>query len=80
MMYYACISCAHNDGMRHAGTCYAETMRDLKRKASRIANNHFSTMDKMDVSHYENGHEISVTYYRLNKKAPNNTIKRGEWH
>ncbi len=78
-MYYACISYATKEGMRHAGTTYAETFTQLKRQASRIANNHYSTLDKMEVSQFVDGHETTATYYRINKKVPNNTIKRGTW-
>ena len=80
-MYYACISYAAADGMRHAGTTWADSFSQLKRKASRIANNHYSTLDKMEVSHRDpdTRKEIVTTFYRINRKTPNNEIKRGQW-
>lgn len=78
-MYYACISYATKEGMCHAGTTRAETFSQLKRQASRIANNHHSSLDKMEVSRFTDGHKTTATYYRINRKAPNNTIKRGAW-
>lgn len=81
MTYYACISVDSPLGYIHAGTCYAESWTQLTRKASRIANGYFSTLDKMEVSYFDprDHHEIIMVYHRFNRKAPDNTIRRGRW-
>ena len=62
------------------GTLYgkmitAKTVPALKRMASKIANNYFHILDEMEVSDGEN----TCTFYRVNRKYPNNTICRGDW-
>ena len=56
-------------------TITADSMTALKRKASRIANNYFNPIDTMKVSR----EGLEVTFHRINKKCPNNTIVRGQW-
>ena len=81
MIYYATISVDTPFGYIHAGCCHAENWTQLTRKASKLANGYFSTLDKMEVSYRDprDGHEITMVYHRFNRKAPNNTIKRGRW-
>ena len=58
-------------------------MTELKRKASRIANNYFSTYDEIKVNVHDIGkceNTMQLTYRRFNKKAPNNTIVYGSWN
>lgn len=70
------------------GTIYgivviANTMTDLKRKASRIANQYFSAYDKMTVNLHDIAkcaNEMQFTLTRINRKAPNNRIIYGQWH
>lgn len=61
----------------------ADTMTELKRKASYMANGNFNAIDELLVREYntdtkEQVREFNMT--RINKKYPNNTIKRGVWH
>lgn len=81
MIYHATVSVYSPLGYIHAGCCHAESWTQLTRKASRIANGYFSTLDKMEVSYQDprDNHEITIVYHRFNRKAPNNTIKRGRW-
>lgn len=53
----------------------APSMATLKRKASKIANGYNNAVDEMNVTDGEH----SATFYRINRKAPNNTNRRGEW-
>ncbi len=53
----------------------AATMPALKRKASTIANNRFNPFDVMTVTDGQH----TATFYRNNRKYPNNIIERGEW-
>jgi hypothetical protein len=54
---------------------HGATVTELKRKASKIANMYYNTFDHMYIAHGD----ILVHFMRTNIKAPNNTIKRGEW-
>lgn len=61
----------------------ASSLSQLKRLASRYANNDYRSIDEMrvtvhDVRHCENTDIVRFT--RINKVCPNNTIKRGVWH
>lgn len=64
-------------------TITTNTLSDLKRKASRIANGYFSAVDKMDVVAYHDSRKYEnlekFTFLRINKKSPNNTIIYGQW-
>lgn len=53
----------------------AANMPALKRKASKIANGYNNAVDEMTVTYGDH----TVTYYRFNRKEPNNTNERGEW-
>lgn len=59
-------------------TVNGKTITEIKRKASRIANGFHNAFDCMEVSNSENG--MKCTYWRYNRKSPNNTIKFGAWH
>ena len=61
----------------------ASSLSQLKRLASRYANNDYRSIDEMrvtvhDVRRCENTDIFRFT--RINKVCPNNTIKRGVWH
>ena len=70
-------------GTLYGITIIAKTMTELKRKASRIANNYFSAYDTMkvnlhDIGKCENIEQFTLT--RVNKKAPSNRIVYGSWN
>lgn len=70
-------------GTVYGRTIIANNMTDLKRKASRIANEYFSAHDEMKVNLHDVGkceNEEQFTFTRINRKAPNNTIIYGQWH
>jgi len=54
---------------------HAETVTALKRKASKIANTYYNVFDHLYIAHGD----ILVHFMRTNKKAPDNTIIRGQW-
>lgn len=61
----------------------AQTLKQLKRLASRYANNDYRPIDIMRVTvHCINGRaNIDIMHFiRINKIAPNNTIIRGGWN
>lgn len=61
------------------GDVCANDLPTLKRKASRMCNGYFSAYDTM-VLHRINGEENgTVTFARINKLSPNNTVVRGQW-
>jgi len=55
----------------------AKTLKGLKCKASKIANNYWKPFDEMFVT----GDDFLQTlrFIRINKKCPNNTIVYGQW-
>ena len=53
----------------------ANTLRGLKMKASKIANNYFNPIDVMKV-YFE---KKEFNFIRRNKVYPNNTIEYGKW-
>lgn len=60
----------------------AKTISQLKRLASREANNTFNTMDILQVTTHDVNKGINtdiVRFHRINKVMPNNTIQRGIW-
>lgn len=58
-------------------TISGKTMTEIKRKASRIANNYWNVVDRMEVTDEQNG--ITMMFYRNNRKTPNNMIEYGTW-
>ena len=59
-----------------------KTISQLKRLASREANNTFNTMDVLQVTTHDVNKGINtdiVHFHRINKVMPNNTIQRGIW-
>lgn len=61
------------------GNICADSMPVLKRNASRKCNGHFQAIDTM-VLYRANDKEIDgLTFTRVNRKSPNNTIIRGQW-
>ena len=70
-------------GVIYGVTVIAKTIKDLKRKASIIANAKWSSYDEMkvlvhDIWKCEN--EDLFTMRRINRKCPNNTICYGQWN
>lgn len=59
----------------------AYSMKDLKRKGSRIANGYFNSVDIMTVTERDENFKViqSFSMTRINKKYPNGCIKRGVW-
>lgn len=61
----------------------AKTLKGLKCKASKIANNYWKSVDEMVVTIHERvqGFPRPVTFKltRINKKCPNSTIVYGQW-
>lgn len=72
-------------GFLYAGAVYlgfisANTMPAIKREASRLCNQHFAGIDKLVLVRANNKDlESRITYQRINKKTPDNTIVRGRW-
>lgn len=58
-------------------TISGKTITEIKRKASRIANNYWNVVDRMEVTDEQNG--ITMMFYRNNRKTPNNMIEYGTW-
>lgn len=54
-----------------------KTITEIKCKASRIANNYWNVVDRMEVTDEQNG--ITMMFYRNNRKTPNNMIEYGTW-
>lgn len=59
----------------HGVKIEADTLPDLKRKASIVANPYWNSVDEMVVP--IQGRNIKFT--RINKKSPNGRIVFGEW-
>lgn len=53
-------------------TISGKTITEIKRKASRIANDFYNAFDCMKVMDQEIG--LECTFYRYNRKSPNNII------
>lgn len=66
-------------GLIYGRTIAANSLTQLKRLASRIANGYFNATDEMRVTVCEYGQNTVFYLYRSNKKAPNNTIVYGQW-
>ncbi len=47
-------------------TISGKTMTEIKRKASRIANNYWNVVDRMEVTDEQNG--ITMMFYRNNRE------------
>lgn len=58
-------------------TISGKTMTEIKRKASRIANNYWNVVDRMEVTDEQSGNVL--TFMRRNRKSPNNMIVYGTW-
>lgn len=58
----------------------ANSFTQLKRLASRRANNDFNSIDTLRLTIEENGCNIAIlNFTRINRKSPNNTIIYGAW-
>lgn len=58
-------------------TISGKTIAEIKRKVSRIANGLQNAFDCMKVMDQEVG--LECTFWRYNRKCPNNTIQYGKW-
>lgn len=58
-------------------TISGKTMTEIKRKASRIANDYWNMVDRMEVTDEQSGNVL--TFMRRNRKSPNNMIVYGTW-
>lgn len=61
----------------------ASSLSQLKRLASRYANNDYRSIDEMRVTVHDVRRCENTDIFRLiriNKVCPNNTIKRGAWN
>ncbi len=58
-------------------TVQAHTITSLKRKATMVANEFFNPIDEMQVCY--GPENMTLTYTRVNRKTPDNTIRRGQW-
>lgn len=72
------------EGKVYAGNLYlgiitSDSLAGLKRKASNKCNKHFAVIDSIFLFRVNDSESKCVTLSRINKKAPNNTIKRGQW-
>lgn len=75
-------------GMKYAAELYtrdiflgkiaSNTLRGIKQIASRKCNGYYSAIDELRFYRI-NDKEDRAILSRINKKIPNNTIKRGEW-
>lgn len=54
---------------------------ELKRKASRICNKYYNTVDIMIVRVCRDEEIVGgITLARMNRKSPNNELVRGKWN
>jgi hypothetical protein len=58
-------------------TISGKTMTEIKRKASRIANDYWNMVDRMEVTDEQSGNVL--TFMRINRKSPNNAMIFGKW-
>lgn len=61
----------------------ASSLSQLKRLASRYANNDYRSIDEMRVTVHDVRRCVNTDIFRItriNNVCPNNTIKRGAWH
>lgn len=62
------------------GYIIKNNIADLKRNASRLCNEYNNVVDEMHVRVSEDSKIVGAIYFtRINKKSPNNEIKRGTW-
>lgn len=66
-------------GLGIAGNVYANTITDLKRKASETANGYFRPVDSMKIWNSQTG-EFLFSMTRINKKSPAGTFTPGKWN
>lgn len=81
MKYKGTVFTGNGYKMRPIADITAATLPALKAKASRICNNYYNIADRMEVTYHGEiiTTEYTLVFHRHNKKAPNNTIVRGEW-
>lgn len=68
------------EGLGIAGNVYANSFRDLKRKASETANGYFRPLDIMQVWESESKENKPLfKLYRRNYKSPCGDFRPGAW-
>jgi len=67
--------CAASKG----GTFLAVSIPSVKRQASNLLNGYRNVLDSVTVHDYETG-DLVMTLRRINRKAPDGTIKYGKWN
>lgn len=68
-------------GDKFVGVIHEETYKDCIRKATKLCNDHYNSVDRMYLGYYDGDDFIGEIYlFRINKKFPNNTIVRGKWN
>ena len=61
------------------GTFLAVSIPSVKRQASNLLNGYRNVLDSVNVHDYETG-VLVATLRRINRKAPDGTIKYGKWN
>lgn len=62
------------------GHIYGNSMTEIKQKASKLCNNYHHAIDEIKLHRYNHAEDGIVTFVRINKKSPDNTIVRGKWN
>ena len=67
-------------GGKNIGSISGMSIINLKRKASQLCNQYYNVIDEMKIRIYDDDNVVGgVSFLRINKKSPNNEIKRGKW-
>lgn len=64
-------------GDTYVGAIQSNTLESLKAKASKLCSSYNTAQDRMEV--YKPSDDHAVTFWRINRKCPNNTNIRGSW-
>ncbi len=68
-------------GIGISGNVYANSLSDLKRKASKIANCYYRPVDVMQVWDSKGVDNKPIfNFYRRNRKTPWGTFNPGQWN
>lgn len=81
MKYTAAVFTGNGYRMRHIADITADTLPQLKQKASHLCNGYFNTLDRLEIIYRDEYYptEYHVVLFRHNRKCPNNTITRDKW-
>ena len=65
---------------QYVGMVAGVSIINLKRKASQLCNQYYNVIDTMKIRIFEDDDVIGgISFTRINKKSPNNEIRRGQW-